>query len=159
MKGEEAATIETPPNHKLFNEQQVSPVLQRRLDASKNVSAPPTPIVNISLGKEISDLLRPIVHSSAVSTSTSGPSYTPDRDSCNLLPPSHTPGKDMSISEFCDLYALGPGILEKFTSHLYKDARVLRFVTLGDLKEMGFRLGEIAGLRDAVELWSIRGST
>ena len=124
MKGEEAATIETPPNHKLFNDQQVSPVLQRHLDTSKNVSAPPTPIVNISLGKEISDLLRPIVHSS-VSTSTPRPSYAPDRDFCNLLPPSLASGKDMSISEFCDLYALGPGILEKFTSHLYKDARVL----------------------------------
>ena len=52
----------------------------------------------------------------------------------------------MPISEFCDLYALGPNILEKFTLHMYKDARLLRFVTLADLKEIGFRLGEIAAL-------------
>ena len=65
----------------------------------------------------------------------------------------------MSISEFCDLYALGPDILERFASHMYKDARVLRFVSLADLKEMGFRLGEIAELRDAVELWSVQRST
>jgi hypothetical protein len=150
MKGEDTATLETPPNHKLFNERQISPVLQHRLDTSKNVSAaPPAPVFNISLGKEISGLL----HSSMPAP---GPSYTPDRDSCPLLPPSHAPGRDMPIAKFCDLYALGPDILEKFVSHLYKDARVLRFVTLADLKEMGFRLGEIAGLRDAVESWSVQ---
>jgi hypothetical protein len=65
----------------------------------------------------------------------------------------------MPISEFCDLHALRPDILEKFASHLYKDARVLQFVTLTDLKEMGFRLGEIAGLWDAVESWSVQRST
>lgn len=148
MKGEEAATLETPPNHKLFNKRHISPVLQRRLDASKNVS-PSTPIVNISLGKEISDLFRPIVPSPSVVTSTLGPSHTPNHeshDSYHLLPPSCAPGRDMPISEFCDLYALGPNILEKFTLHMYKDARLLRFVTLADLKEIGFRLGEIAAL-------------
>jgi hypothetical protein len=65
----------------------------------------------------------------------------------------------MPISEFCDMYALGPDVLERFASHMYKDARVLRFVTLTDLKEMGFRLGEIAGLQDAMELWSVQRST
>ncbi|KAF8493764.1 hypothetical protein F5888DRAFT_1617725, partial [Russula emetica] len=155
LKGEDTATLETPPNHKLFNEQQVSPVLLRRLGASKNAAAP-APVVNFSLGNEISDLFHPIVCSS---TSALGPSHTPDHNSCYLLLPSHTPGMDRPISEFCDLYALGPDILEKFASHLYKNARVLRFVTLVDLKEMRFRLGEIAGLWDAVELWLVQRSS
>jgi hypothetical protein len=152
LKGEDIATLEKPPNHKLFNEQQISPVLQRRIDASKNALAPPAPVVNISLGKEISGLFHPVQSSSPAP----GPSHTPDHG--HLLPPSHAPGRDMPISEFCDLYSLGPDILEKFASHLYKDARVLRFVTLADLKEMGFCLGEIAGLRDAVESWSVQTS-
>jgi hypothetical protein len=45
--------------------------------------------------------------------------------------------------------------LNKFTENFYKHARALRFVTIDELKEMGFRLGEIAGLRDAVESWSV----
>jgi hypothetical protein len=148
-------TLETPPNHKLFNERQVSPILQCRLDASKNAAAP-APVVNISLRKEISDLFHPIVRSL---TAASEPSHTPDHNSCYLLPPSHAPGMDMPISEFCDLYALGPDILKKFVSHLYKNVCVLRFVTLVDLKEMGFRLREIAGLRNAVELWLVQRSS
>jgi hypothetical protein len=155
MKGEDTATLETPPKHKLFSERQLSPVLQRRLDSSKNALAPPAPIFNISLGKEISDLLHPAVHSS---TSAPGPSHSPSLDG-HLLPSSCAPGRDMPISEFCDLYTLGPEILEKFLSNKYKDARLLRFLTLADLKEMDFRLGEIAGLRDALELWSVEKST
>ena len=162
LKGEDIATLETPPNHKLFNERQVSPVLQRRLDASKNAAATPlapAPVVNISLGKDISDLFRPQAMAHSL-TLDPGPSHTtPDQNTCYLLPPSRAPGMDMPISEFCELYSLGPDILERFASHMYKNARVLRFVTLGDLKEMGFRLGEIAGLRDAVESWSVQRST
>lgn len=65
------------------------------------------------------------------------------------------PGPDMPLSKFCQQYDLGPNILKKLQDNYYSDARVLRFVTIDELKEMDFRLGEIAGLRDAVERWSI----
>jgi hypothetical protein len=59
MKGDEHATLEKPPNHKLFsvNNASISPVLQRRMDSAKNsatTSAPP--VFNITIGREISEL-------------------------------------------------------------------------------------------------------
>lgn len=61
----------------------------------------------------------------------------------------------MPLTQFCDIYHLSPTILEKLHENLYTDARAFRFVTIEELREMKFRLGEIAALRDAVELWSV----
>jgi hypothetical protein len=63
-------------------------------------------------------------------------------------------GEDMPITQFCAKYELGKGVLEKFEENSYSHARMLRFVTIEELKEMKFRLGEIAALRDAVDRWS-----
>ena len=64
----------------------------------------------------------------------------------------------MPIFEFCDLYELRPDILDKFALHMYKDAHILWFVTLADLKEMRFHLGEIARPWNAVESWLVQRS-
>jgi hypothetical protein len=56
---------------------------------------------------------------------------------------------------FCAEYDLGDNILSKLIKNAYKEARFLRFVTIAELKEMGFQLGEIAAIRDAVERWSV----
>ena len=67
------------------------------------------------------------------------------------------PGIDTPIAEFCRLYGLGDPILQKFLQHGYLQSRMLRFIQIPELKEMDFRLGEIAALKDAVEMWSVGG--
>jgi hypothetical protein len=157
MKGEEQATLEKPPNHKLFSADKapISPILQRRMDSAKNAgtsTAAQAPVFNITIGKEITDLFRPTEclppPSSALpsgSGSTLGSPFLPhtSHDSPNLLPPSHTPGMDMSLEEFCMLFTLSPSILEKLTNNDYKTAHMLHFVTFAELKEMGFKLGAL----------------
>lgn len=162
MKGEECATLSKPPNHKLFDNHPspVSPVLQRRLENARTVAAnaPSAPVFNISIGKDFVDLLRPpTVPQVAPMAPMLLPAHVPilDHDMSNLLSRSRVPGCDMSLVEFCERYNLGDNILARFTENFYREARVLRFVTIDELKEMGFRLGEIAGLRDAVESWSV----
>ena len=61
----------------------------------------------------------------------------------------------MTITEFCAHYELGDGTHQKFITHRYERARVLRFITLDDVTKMELRLGEIAELRDAIERWSV----
>lgn len=73
----------------------------------------------------------------------------------NLLQADRLPGPDMTIAEFCGQYELGNGTQQKFITHGYERARVLRFITLGDVTKMELRLGEIAELRDAIERWSV----
>ena len=72
-----------------------------------------------------------------------------------LLKPTSDIGPDMPISDFCTSFGLQASILEKLDSNAYDFARNLRFISLDNLTEMGFKLGERAALQDAVERWSI----
>ena len=71
-----------------------------------------------------------------------------------LLQENRAPGIDMPIAEFCDAFGLTDGIKDKLIKNKYSFSRVLRFVTIQDLKEMSFQNGEIALLRDAADRWS-----
>jgi hypothetical protein len=46
-------------------------------------------------------------------------------------------------------------MLTKLQDNAYADASQLQFVQIADLKDMEFKLGEIASLRVAVERWSV----
>jgi hypothetical protein len=155
LKGEETATLEKPPNHRLFDEGKVpvSPVLQRRLEKQNEKQNPVSnnsPTINFTLGNELVSLFRPQAPPIATPTATTLP-----YDHVALIHPSRSPGNDVPIAEFCNTYGLGESILKKLQDNFYLHARVLRFVTIQELKDMDFRLGEIASLRDAVEVWSV----
>ncbi|KAF8230738.1 hypothetical protein L208DRAFT_1176794, partial [Tricholoma matsutake] len=151
------ATLLKPPNHKLFDcwSSPVSPVLQCRLENARAVAAVPSaPVFNISIGKDVVDLFRP---SATPIAPVLLPAYMPqpvlNHDMSNLLPHSRIPGPDMPLGKFCKRYNLGANVLARFTENFYKEACVLCFVMVDQLKEMGFCLGEIAGLHDVVNSW------
>ena len=60
----------------------------------------------------------------------------------------------MLITEFCEAYDLVRAIQDKLIDNGYLHSRLLRFVTIEDLNEMKFRLGEVVAIRDAVDQWS-----
>jgi hypothetical protein len=174
LKGEEHATIEKPPNHRLFDTNQQSPILQRRLNNQnqKNTSESSTaPIFNLTIGNDIvhrflgsqppqahADLPLPLApqppHPAA--PAPLAPAATIYDLQCpTLLHTSRLPGHDMPLAQFCTDFKLSDKVFEKLRDNGYQDARVLRFLMIDELKEMNFRLGEIAALRDAVEMWSL----
>ncbi|KAG2063051.1 hypothetical protein BDR04DRAFT_1164312 [Suillus decipiens] len=155
LKDDGTATLEKPPHHKLFDVRKISPVLQRRLD-SQNTKTPSTsaPVFNFTIANEALDIFRPQLPAVAA-TPAVFTSHSSDPSCTTLLHPSRARGKDIPLDEFCTEYDLGNDIHTKFIQNAYKEARFLRFVTIAELKEMGFRLGEIAALRDAVERWSV----
>jgi hypothetical protein len=150
MKGE-CATLFKPPNHTLFDPRptSLSPVLQRRLQNARAVPVvpvAPAPVFNLNIGKEIADIFRPPAPTAFAASMPPPPPPVSSLATPDLIPFARAPGMDMSLADFCERYGLGENILNKFTEHSYKHARVLRFVTIDELREMGFRLGEIAGL-------------
>src|SRR5208283_2579966 len=140
LKGEHHATIHRPPNHKLFDsDKPLSPVLAQRLKNSKPNGSdhPNQPVINFSFGNELVNLLQPRPAAAPVALAP-----VLDVNCASLLQPSRVPGNDMPLAEFCVQHGLGQGILQKFQDNEYHHARTLRFVTIPELKEMGFRLGE-----------------
>lgn len=61
----------------------------------------------------------------------------------------------MPFSDFCRQYGLSSNILDKLIQNGFNRTRSLRFTRPEDLKEIGFLLGEVAEMKDAVEQWSV----
>jgi len=140
LKGEEFATVEKSPNHRLFDSKSLLPVLHRRIVAQNNLdkSSNSSPVFNFSISSEIFDLFRP----SGVlpRPAPSAPAHN-DLSSPFLLAPSRIPDEDMPLSQFCAQYQLSSNILKLLENNSYTYARTLHFVRIEELKEMGFRLG------------------
>lgn len=159
LKSDDSATIDKPPNHRLFDPEGLprSPVLQRRLGAQNaGGGSAPAPVFNITVGDGLIDLFRPQAARAAV-LDAPAPQMPAGPSAINkmLLNPTRNVGHDMPISEFCDFFGLQPSVLEKLEENAYDFARNLRFITLDNLTEMGFKLGQRAALQDAVERWSV----
>ena len=72
-----------------------------------------------------------------------------------LLLPSRAPGANMPIAQFCIEYELDDSICSRLDDNGFKVSRVLQYVVVDELKEMGFKFGEVAALKDAVGRWSV----
>ncbi|KAJ7605200.1 hypothetical protein FB45DRAFT_1042644 [Roridomyces roridus] len=71
-----------------------------------------------------------------------------------LIPYGRIAGEEVSINMFCLDYGLDDDIAARLTENKFKRTGALAFVTLDDLKQMGFAHGEIAELKVAVTKWS-----
>jgi hypothetical protein len=166
LKGDEHATIDKPPNHKLFDlsNAKISPVMQCRLDNQNTKNAPAPSIINVSFGKEFVNMLQgpPLVQADVPTSPQTAPRSPPctlprptyDMKCPTLLPANRAAGPDMPVTEFCATYDLTLTIQDKLVLNGYLHARFLRFITIDELKQMEFLFGEIAAMRDAVDRWS-----
>jgi hypothetical protein len=104
----------------------------------------PAPIINLTLGDKF------------LGTAGAEPvAAAPPPVSNMLLDFSRTIGPEMKIPDFCAAYDLAPQVLKLLEDNSYGNVTHLRFVSLADLDNMGFKGGEKAALRDAVERWSV----
>jgi len=153
--------LEKPPQHRLFDPEIIvrSPVPQRRIDAQNAkgsagpLTAPLAPVFNITVGDGLVDLLRP-AHRADPDPTPPTLAIPPPVNNM-LLRTTSGIGPDMPIVEFCTSFSLQPSILVKLEENAYDYACNLRFITLDNLTEMGFKLGEKAALQDAIERWSV----
>ena len=178
------ATIDTPPNHRLFDQENaiLNPVLRKRMNRQQQeqqqqqqqAGTGAAPIINFSFGKEFTDLFRGPAAANAANAEP--PIYTPpvpaqnpnaaipvytaapityDLACLTLLQANRKPGIDMPLEAFCKEYELDEGIRDRFQEHRYKHTRSFRFLTVADMEKMMFMAGEIAEVRDAIDRWSV----
>ena len=160
LKGPEHATVETPPSHRLFDPKKISPVLLQRkaaLDA-QNAAASSS---NSGLGNvtitDLVALLRPAAPAMPpypyVQPQLAPLPITPASDM--LLPSSHSIGLSAPLAAFCSQYNITDTVQKKLADEGYTDSHLLQYVSVSELKEVGFKNGEIASLKYAVAKWSV----
>jgi hypothetical protein len=110
-------------------------------------AAPPSyPAINIGFPPEMMAAFHPPQHTAPAPMPTMSPM---------LLPLLCGPGTNMSITEFCIYYELDDSIHAWLDDNGFKVARVLQYVAVNDLKEMGFKFWETVALKDGVGCWSV----
>jgi hypothetical protein len=151
---------DTPPNHKLFEtkgNRQLAPLslLQRRA-AANQPAHPPAPVINNIFPEALMHrLLNPNAVAEVPAALLGAHHPPPLHHEPMLLPPNMKVGAGITIPAFCDLYDLDPSIRDKFHAHGFKNADVFYLVKLSELKEMDFKVGEIAELQNAVRQWAV----
>ena len=158
MRGEDFASIDQPPNHRLFDydsdNTKLTPLLRKCLEDAKTTNTAPNiapntaPTINFSIGKELVDLLRPppaLQAAAAAADTLAPPVYTAPLPQNNfdigcptLLQANRKAGSDMTLEVFCATYQLDDAIRDRFKEHRYKHARMLRYLTIKDMEGMKF---------------------
>ena len=59
----------------------------------------------------------------------------------------------MTLAAFGEKYELGTDIVDNLTENAFKNTQAFHHLTLKNLCEMEFKLGEITTLQDTVEDW------
>jgi hypothetical protein len=88
---------------------------------------------------------------------TSGPSTTPPmqlHESTNLIPSNYTEGEKMNLETFCLIYALPEDIKQRLHQHKITGTHAFAHMTIKHLEGMGFMLGEIIDLKEAIKCWA-----
>lgn len=66
----------------------------------------------------------------------------------------HSEGPKMDIETFCTVYSLSEELLSCFREHRISGTHAFAHIGTKELKEMGFRIGEIIDIKEAVKEWS-----
>jgi hypothetical protein len=74
--------------------------------------------------------------------------------SMGLIPGTHSEGPKMDIASFCHMYALPEVVLQHFQEHAISGTHAFSYISSGDLTGIGFRLGEIIDLKEAIRVWA-----
>jgi hypothetical protein len=72
-----------------------------------------------------------------------------------LILPHLQPGVKLDIDTFCLVHGLSNNILEKFRKHAYTGTQAFRYLDIQELKELGFKPGEIVDLKEAILEWAV----
>ena len=144
--------MEKPPNILLFDPVSShtavskSPLLQARLNAISKEKALPlpqaAPVVNVVL---LNDMFNPYQHPRPLA---------PASQMTGLIPSTHTTGPRMSMEQFCSIFALSQDIFCRLDDNKYSGTQAFAHMEASELRELGFKPGEIVDLKEAVLEWA-----
>ena len=150
-EGTRSATLEHPPNIREFDPVaghtivSRSPLLQARLKAMEKERGPqaPGPVVNVVL---------PANYGLPVPVGPAPLSIAPLGDS-GLIPLHYVEGQKMDLSAFCALYGLPDIVYQRLSENAITGTHAFAYIKPADLIMMGFKIGEIIDLKEAVKAW------
>jgi len=71
-----------------------------------------------------------------------------------LIPPTLNEGPQMDVDMFCAVYELPDAVLWYFHENTITGTHAFSHITDTDLSWMGFKIGEVIDLKEAVKMWA-----
>jgi len=102
---------------------------------------PAAPVVNVVLPN---NMFNPYQHRLLLSA----PQTT------GLIPSTHGPGSWISMEQFCSIFALSEDIFHQLDTNKYSGTQAFVHMESNELRELGFKPGEIVDLKEAVLEWA-----
>jgi hypothetical protein len=135
------------PGHQL---NELSPLLQHHLMTRYQPTAgnSTTPVFNFNIPPELLNVFRP---TNVQPTEERAPPTMQDQHF--LFQPGSHHGPDLSLDDFCTSYKLSDRIRTRLHENGYISVETLTFIVVPELREMGFKFGEIAAMKAAMRHW------
>ncbi|KAG1719693.1 hypothetical protein EDB19DRAFT_1647862 [Suillus lakei] len=155
-KDENLADLETPPNHHKFNmapghkTADISPLLQHQLADRNQPTNNASPVINFNISPELLAVFHPAPAQAAIEHGVPPPAV---HDPQSLVQSGMQHGPNLTLDAFCTMYGLSQDIRTKLHDNGYTGSDTLTFIIVPELKEMGFKYGEIAALKAAMRQW------
>jgi hypothetical protein len=75
-------------------------------------------------------------------------------NSTNLLPANHTEGSKIDLTTFCKNYHVTNSIKQHLQENAITGTHAFAHMSDSDLQAMGFKLGEVIDLKEAIKEWA-----
>ena len=72
----------------------------------------------------------------------------------NLLPANYTEGSKIDLATFCVIYTVAESIKQWLEANRITGSHAFSQLSDGDLRAMGFMIGEIIDLKEAIKEWA-----
>ena len=79
----------------------------------------------------------------------------PPPQATGLIPATHEPGYKLNMESFCMMFNLSDSIQQRLKDNAYTGTHAFAHMETAELREMGFKAGEIADLKEAVKEWAV----
>lgn len=74
--------------------------------------------------------------------------------STNLIPANYTEGSRIDLATFCEIYTLADSIKQRLHENAITGSHAFAHMSTADLQAMGFKLGEVIDLKEAIKEWA-----
>ncbi|KAI6148063.1 hypothetical protein BKA82DRAFT_16709 [Pisolithus tinctorius] len=134
------------------------PLLQQHISEwNQSQAAVNTPVINFNIPHEIFSIFCPPTATTTWIASPTKEAISTAKSTNHdlLLPTSASPGPHLTLNEFCLMYSLSNSVHQKLDENGYMTSNTITYIHISELKEMGFKHGEIAAMKDAVRQWAM----
>ncbi|KAG1901153.1 uncharacterized protein F5891DRAFT_950952 [Suillus fuscotomentosus] len=158
-KDKAQANLETPPNHAKFNtlpgQKGTISLLQCHLaERAQPASQPHGTVINFNIPSELlAVFFPPAAPNNNIPQPAPAGSCTEGGQSDSLIPYGMLHGPTLSLNDFYSNYTLSDDIHMKLHQNRYTGMETICYILVSELKEMEFKLGEIAVMRPAMKCW------